>query len=345
MKIGLTYDLKGAYLAAGYAAEAVAEFDSEETIQALIESLERLGHKAVRIGNLFALVKQLSSCQTWDLVFNLAEGLHGRSREAQVPALLEAYGIPYTFSDPLTLAVCLDKAVSKRLVRAAGVATPDFFLVESPDQVAPRLAESGLDFPLLAKPNAEGTGKGVSAASVVGGAAELSALCARLLERHRQPVLVERFLPGREYTVGVLGTGARARVIGVMEIRFLADAEPGVYSFVNKQEYLERMAYAAVPEGAARDQAADLARAAYRALGCRDAGRVDLRADAAGRLHFLELNPLAGLNPVDSDLPILCGRCGLGYDELIAGILDSARERMPAALAGRRPAPDAAPAC
>jgi len=258
----------------------------------------------------------------WDLVFNICEGLKGRSREAQVPALLEAFGQPYTFADPLVMAVTLDKSVAKRLVRDHGLTTAPFALVER----AADVAAVDLPFPLFAKPVAEGTGKGVSPASLVRSKKELERVCRRLLARYAQPVLVETFLPGREFKVGILGSGPSARILGVLEVELLPGAEPGVYSYTNKERCEELVRYHLVDDPEAR-AAAELALACYRALECRDAGRVDLRSDAFGRPHFLEVNPLAGLHPTHSDLPILASLAGLGYDGLIAGIVASAAER------------------
>ncbi len=326
MRIGLTYDLKSDYLAAGLTPEAVAEFDSEETIAGLEQVLAGLGHAAVRVGNVFSLVAALGRGERWDLVFNLCEGLWGRSREAQVPALLEAYGLPYTFGDPLTLALTLDKGMAKRIVRDAGLATPAFLSVSSREEV--RDLRVPFAFPAFVKPVAEGTGKGVTLQSLVRDQAALQKQVARLLEQFQQPVLVERYLPGREVTVGILGTGRKARSLGVLEIHLGEKAEPGVYSYSNKQLYEDRVTYALVRDPAVVQEAEALALAAYQAFGCRDAGRVDLRADQDGRLHFLEINPLAGIHPVHSDLPILCRLQGIPYAELIAGILESASERL-----------------
>ena len=155
MRIGLTYDLRSEYLAMGYSEEATAEFDREETVDGIESALQRLGHATERIGHIRRLVERLAEGRRWDLVFNIAEGLNGIGREAQVPALLDAYGIPYTFSDPLVLGVCLHKGLTKLVVRDAGVPTPDFALVERPED----LARVGLPFPVFAKPVAEGTGK------------------------------------------------------------------------------------------------------------------------------------------------------------------------------------------
>jgi D-alanine-D-alanine ligase len=325
MLIGLTYDLRSEYLAAGYGEEETAEFDQAGTIDALDDALRSLGHRTDRIGNVVRLVGRLAAGDRWDLVFNIAEGLHGMGREAQVPALLDAFEIPYTFSDPLVMCVALDKALTKRIVRDAGVPTPPFAVVSSPRQAA----EVDLAPPLLAKPLAEGTGKGITERSVVRDLAALPALCEELLARYSQPVLVEGFLPGREFTVGLVGTGERAEVLGTLEIVLLAAAERGVYSYVNKEQCEQRVQYPLVrPENdPAVRQAEQFALRAWRAVGCRDGGRIDLRCDAAGEPQFIEVNPLAGLHPTHSDLPMLATALGIAYEELIDRIVRSAAER------------------
>lgn len=322
MLIGLTYDLRDDYRGLGLSEEQLAEFDNPETIAEIEAALRRLGHGVDRIGHVRRLAERLVAGHRWDLVFNICEGLAGRSREAQVPALLEAFGQPYTFADPLVMAATLDKAVAKRLVRDHGLATAPFALVER----AADIAAVDLPFPLFAKPVAEGTGKGVSPASLVRSKKELERVCRTLLARYAQPVLVETYLPGREFTVGIVGSGPRARIVGTLEVELLPGAEPGVYSYTNKERCEELVRYRLVDDPEAR-AAAELALACYRALECRDAGRVDLRSDAAGRPHFLEVNPLAGLHPTHSDLPILASLAGLGYDGLIGAIVASAAER------------------
>jgi D-alanine-D-alanine ligase len=262
----------------------------------------------------------------WDLVFNICEGLHGLGRESLVPALLEAHGIPCVFSDPVATGVTLHKALCKRVVRDLGLPTPEFAVVEAlADLDNPDLA--GLPFPLFAKPLAEGTGKGVTAASRIASPGELRRVCASLLREFRQPVLVERFLPGREFTVGIVGTGPAARVVGTMEIVLLQDAEPDVYTYVNKEE-CERLVHYRLANDEAAWRAGMVALEAYRGLGLRDAGRVDLRLDENGVPHFMEVNPLPGLHPEHSDLPILCTLGGITYQELLLAIMDSALERV-----------------
>jgi D-alanine-D-alanine ligase len=208
-----------------------AEFDRESTIDGIAGALSQLGHTPERIGAVTQLVPRLAAGERWELVFNIAEGMHGFGRESQVPAVLDAYRIPYTFSDPVVLGISLHKGWAKRVIRDLGLPTPDFAVVESDAQAA----AVALPYPLFAKPIAEGTGKGITAASKLNGPAELRTRCRELLERFRQPVLVERFLPGREYTVGITGSGSEARAVGTMEVLLRRQAEAGVYSYANKE--------------------------------------------------------------------------------------------------------------
>ncbi len=323
MRVGLTYDLRDDYRGSGLSDEALAEFDSAETIAELEAALRRLGLEVERIGHVRHLAQRLVAGDRWDFVFNIAEGLKGRAREAQVPALLEAYDIPYVFSDPLVMSATLDKAVAKRLVRDHGVPTAAFAVLES----AAAVAAVDLPYPVFAKPVAEGTGKGCTAASRCAHAGELRRTVRRLLARYSQPVLVEPYLPGREFTVGVVGTGAAAKVLAVMEIALRPGAEAGVYSYENKELCDSRVTYGLAYDGEAR-LAGETALAAYRALGCRDAGRVDVRSDAAGVPQFLEVNPLAGIHPTHSDLPILAGLAGVSYDDLVGQIVAACLARI-----------------
>jgi len=323
MLIGLTYDLRSEYLAEGWDPLDAAEFDDEDTLEALEAALSRLGHEVARIGHFRALAARLLGGERWDLVFNIAESYGGFGREALVPALLEAYGIPYTLSDPLVCAVTLQKAAAKRWLRDAGIATADFALVERITDVE-RIT---LPFPLFAKPVAEGSSKGVDRDSLTHDRAQLRAVCARLLERFAQPVLVERFLPGRELTVGVLGTGDAARAVGAMEVELQSGADDAGYTYANKQAWRERVRYRLADDGFAA-AASDLAVAAHRALGARDASRVDVRADERGAPAFIEINPLPGLNPETGDLPLLWRLGGRRFDELIGAIVASAEARI-----------------
>jgi len=319
----MTYDLRDDYLAEGYGEEETAEFDHPATIAAIEATLGDLGYQADRIGHLRALAKRLVAGERWDLIFNIAEGLRGFGREAQVPALLDAYAIPYTFSDPLILTLTLHKGMTKHVSRDLGIPTPDFNVIESPEEIAGLC----LPFPLFAKPVAEGTGKGVTAASKITDRSGLERVCRELLEAFRQPVLVEAFLPGREFTVGIIGTGREAFAPGVLEVHFTEKAEKDAYSYINKEDWHGRIEYRLAADPRAQ-LAEETSLAAWRGLGCRDGGRIDLRADANGIPHFIEVNPLAGLRPDHSDLPILCDLAGMPYRELIAGIMRSALKRI-----------------
>jgi D-alanine-D-alanine ligase len=326
MLIGFTYDLRSDYLAEGYGEEETAEFDQLGTIEAIEGALQAIGHDVDRIGHARNLVERLARGDRWELMFNICEGLRGAARESQVPALLDVYEIPYTFADAAVLAVCLDKALTKTVLRAAGLPTPNWHVVR---EIAD-LNKFNLLFPVIAKPIAEGTGKGIDAASKVKDEASLQTACRRLLATYHEPVLVERFLPGREFTVGVLGTNRDAAAIGTLEVLLGPNAEPDVYSYNNKEQSEALMSYRLVrasddPQVA---QAEALALAAWRAVGGRDGGRLDLRCDAEGQPQLMEINPLAGLHPTHSDLPMLCTAVGMEYVELIERIVESARLRI-----------------
>jgi D-alanine-D-alanine ligase len=322
MHIGITYDLRDDYLAQGYSEVETAEFDSKQTIDSLYAALRSFGHKVERIGNVKALVKALASGKRWDLVFNICEGMYGIGREAQVPALLDAYSIPYTFSSPDVMVTTMDKSLAKRIVQDAGLPTARFAVAEKDEDIS----SIRFPYPLFVKPLAEGTGKGVSAASRVETRSELTRACRDVIAQFKQPALVETFLPGREFTVGILGTGKEAEVIGVMETILLADAEAWCYSFANKENYVGRVEYRLVDDEEAR-LAAQTALKAWQALKCVDCGRIDLRSDARGIPHFLEANPLSGLRPHYSDLPILAEKAGMSYEALIGMIVYQACRR------------------
>lgn len=318
MRIGLVYDLRDDYRALGFSEEDVAEFDSIETIDELAAALVALGCTVIRVGRGQALAERFVGGERFDLVFSIAEGIKGRSREAQVPALCELFDQPYLFSDPLTLAASLDKEIAKRLVRDAGVPTPEFAVAYAS---AAELA-GWRSYPAFVKPLAEGTGKGCEAASLVQNESELAAAASRVLASYRQPALVEAYLPGREFTVGIAGNGKDARVLGVCEILLREHAEANVYSLHNKELCEELVIYQRADDAEAK-LAGVRALAAYRALQCRDAARIDFRSDAKGEPYFLEANPLAGLNPHHSDLPILAAQNGIGFVALIGMILDA----------------------
>jgi D-alanine-D-alanine ligase len=320
MRIGLTYDLRSWYLERGYTMDETAEFDKEETVKALEDVLKRLGYETERIGNVFELVEKLAAGNKWDMVFNIAEGLYGDGRESVVPALLDQYRIPYVFSGPVVMGVSLNKYLARLVVEAAGVPV-------SPGIIAVTVRDlddaSTLTYPLFVKPVAEGTGKGITTRSVVHDNASLVALVTELLEKYNQPVLIEEYLPGREFTVGVTGSGTDVNVIGGMEV-ICKDNLP--YSVEVKENYQDIVKYLLIDDSC-RDECNAVALASWRALNAIDACRVDMKADRNGRICFIEANPLAGLNPVHSDLPILARFNGVEYDSLMEMIMNSAINR------------------
>jgi D-alanine-D-alanine ligase len=323
MITGLTYDLKTTYLQQGFSHEEVAEFDTEETIAGIESTLNELGYQTERIGNIVELTNALASGKRWDLVFNIAEGLCGIGREAQVPALLDAFRIPYVFSDPMVLSLTLHKGMAKHVIRGHGIPTAAFALVKNEND----LENISLEYPLFIKPVAEGTGKGISGKSLVINPDELKDRTIDLLERFKQPVLVEEFLPGREFTVGITGTGEESKPCGIMEVIVHSKEEEQIYSLINKEQYESGVAYS-LPEKEITERCYEIALKSWNALECRDGGRVDLRLDKHGVPNFIEVNPLAGLNPIHSDLPILCRMNGISYTELISKIMQSALKRI-----------------
>ncbi|HEY9161338.1 MAG TPA: D-alanine--D-alanine ligase [Desulfomonilia bacterium] len=324
MLIGLTYDLKDDYLKEGFSKEETAEFDSIETIEAIEKSLLSLGYETERIGNSKQLIKKLASGKTWDMVFNIAEGMYGTGRESLVPALLDEYRIPYTFSDPLVLSLCLHKGITKSIVRNHGIATADFEIIEDER----RLEAIELSYPLFIKPACEGTGKGIDGSSKIDSPEGLKATVPRLLAAYKQPLLVETYLPGREFTVGITGTGEDSRCVGAMEVLLKKGArEELIYSYYNKSNYEQIIDYC-IPEKEVLDSCSEMALAVWKSLGCRDAGRIDMRMDDKGILNFMEVNPLAGLNPIHSDLPIIARLNAISYEAIIDEIMKSAQKRM-----------------
>jgi D-alanine-D-alanine ligase len=323
MKVGLTYDLRSDYLKEGFSEEETAEFDKESTVEAIELALHKLGYETDRIGHFKALIGRIYRGDRWDIVFNICEGMHGIGREAQVPALLDAYNIPYTFSDPLVLALTLHKGMTKSVMRDSGIPTPDFAVVETVKD----LNNVHLPYPLFVKPNSEGSGKGIGFNSKVNNPEELRTTCLAQWETIAQPLLIETFLPGREFTTGILGTGEKSFSVGSMEVIFNSSAKEKIYSYDIKTNYEQYVSYA-LPENEMADKCSELALKAWRALGCRDAGRIDIRADRNGVPNFIEVNPLAGLNDITSDLPILARMNGYTYDFIIKTIMDSAIKRI-----------------
>ena len=322
MKIGLTYDLRSEYLNMGYSEEATAELDKEETIAGIENALQSLGYETERIGHVRQLMQQLLNGSRWDLVFNICEGIYGDGRESMVPALLDHWQIPYVFSGPATLAMGLDKAICKRLVRDAGLPTPAFAVVHSIGE----LDNPKPPFPLFIKPVSEGTGKGIDNHSLVRNESQYRQVTTRLLTEFHQPVLIESYLPGREFTVGIVGNGKQATVIGVMEV-LINSRDEKIYSYSNKENYETTVHYQSI-HGQLYWKCADLALLIWDSMGANDAGRIDIKLNASGEPEFMEINPLAGLNLHHSDLPILSRLNGISFEELIEMIMHAAHSRL-----------------
>lgn len=315
----------------------------------------RLGHDVVMLGDGRELIQKLLDHPP-DLVFNFAEGQGiGRSREARVPALLEMLGIPYTGSDPLTMAVTLDKECAKRLVASAGVAVPRDVVIPNSRGMAlqSRPGDSGepsreaevasrLPYPVLVKPAWEGSSKGIRNRCLVRTPGELPDVVDWLQRQQRQPVLVEEFIEGDELTVGVLGNGP-AEVMGIMRVLPVEPTEHFIYGLEIKRDYRRLVRYecpAPLASNVAR-RVQEAALTAYRVLGCRDVSRIDFRL-RDGIPYFLEVNPLPGLNPEDSDLVIMARLLGWSYDRLVETILQAAENRLGIAVeSGETPSPAA----
>jgi D-alanine-D-alanine ligase len=329
-----------------------AEWDSASTIDAVAAALAAYG-EVVRLEATPEFPERLRAARP-DLVFNIAEGLHGANREAHVPAVCEFYGIPYSGSDPFTLSLCLDKARTKEILSYHRVPTAPFVLVESREDLhrllggASPLAPPSDILPLFVKPVHEGSSKGITERNFVRSADALEAQVRFLLETYEQPVLVEEFLPGAEFTCGVLGNGAGARVLPIVALDFHslpAGAVP-IYGFEAKwvwdrpEEPLAIFECPARVSETLRAAIEKVALRAYRVLGCRDWSRIDVRLDADGVPNVVEVNPLPGILPDPADnscLPKAARAAGLSYDELIQSCLLHAAERTGVALR-RRPA-------
>lgn len=324
IRIGFTFNLKRIASSPGGEVDSDAEYDSPKVIAAVRGALESFGHEVVELEATPELPVRLASAAV-DVVFNLAEGLQGRSREAQVPALLELLDIPYSGSDAATMSLALDKALAKRVVAQAGIPTAPFLVMHTGDEPLP----ADLTFPVIVKPVAEGSSKGVLKSSVVEDEAQLRALARAVAAKYRQGALVESFLPGREFTVALLGE-REPRVLPPMEIVFINPAaKHPVYAFDHKLDWSTDLRYdrPAQVDPPLHAELERVARGVFEVLGCRDLARVDLRLDAAGRVSFIEINPLPGLSPGWSDLCLIAESAGLDYRGLIGEIIAPAIRR------------------
>jgi D-alanine-D-alanine ligase len=337
---------KNAPLEPGMPADFWADLDSEHTVEAIADALRQTGYKVTFLEGDVTLYDRLRELRP-DICFNICEGHFGDSREAQVPAILEMLRIPYTGSGVLTLALALEKPMTKRVLTYHALPTPAFQVFERPNEPL----NSDLIFPLFAKPSRQGTGMGISPQSIVYDESQLRAQVTRLLEEYREPILIERFIDGRDVTVGMVGNLVAPVAWRVPEdeeaprivrgLQFLppleiglgeyAEGEAGLYTYRAKVDLVDLLTYIC-PAQLDADQVEELnwlAAAVFRVIGCLDVARVDFRLDAADgdRPYILEINPLPGLSPGISDLVIEAEAAGISHPALINLILDHALER------------------
>ncbi|MDR0842310.1 MAG: ATP-grasp domain-containing protein [Acidobacteriota bacterium] len=343
MKVGLTYNMKredteeSQEPPGGVSVDSQAEWDAPETIAAISAAIgER--HDVILIDAAVDAAKdawEVLRKTRPDIVFNIAEGSTGPCREGYIPSILEHLGIPYTASDPLTLNICLDKSRTKEILAYHGIPTARFRVITGRDDHCPGGAPH---YPLVVKPLYEGSSKGIYDNSLVRTRGEMIERTTWLMGNYRQPALVEEFLPGREFTVAILGNGDKARALPIVEILFDSLPEGGnpIYSFEAKWVWDQSSNPLRIFECPARldeklkTEIENLCLDAYRVLRCRDWCRVDVRLDAEGLPHILELNPLPGVLPQPEDnscFPKAARAAGMGYNQLINAVLDIACER------------------
>jgi len=327
MKIGLAYDLKIAVpLDQTGPEDALEEYDSKETVEIIAAALTALGHSVVMLGGGEEFLDSIRR-ERVDIVFNIAEGRgNSRSRESQVPGVLEMLGIPYTGSDAHCLTVCLDKPLAKKLVAAEGVATPQWQIVTDEEELS-RVAWGQFPFPAIVKPAYEGSSKGIRLSSVAENREQMTKEVSRLLEDYRQPVMVEEFISGDEVTVGIIGN-TPPRLVGIMRIVPRKREGRFVYSLEVKRDYLNLVDYECPPKLAdeIKERITLASLKVFKVLGCRDFARLDFRVGPDGVPCFLEINPLPGLGSY-SDLVIMAQRLGWTHQGLIQAVLEAALKR------------------
>ncbi|KPK99033.1 MAG: hypothetical protein AMJ95_01055 [Omnitrophica WOR_2 bacterium SM23_72] len=322
--VGLTYDLKTDYeFKEGDPKDANAEFDVPSTIKVIAKAIESCGFKVKRIGNVTKLLEKMDHLDV-DIVFNISEGISGRNRESQVPILLEMIGKPFVGADALTLSLTLDKIMAKKIFIAEGIPTPRFFEVRNADEL---IHTDHCKFPLIVKPRFEGSSKGLSEDSRVKNKEELKKQVEFIVNTYKQPALIEEFISGQEFTVAVIGN-EQPRALPIVQIkidgRFQLNNK--FYTFARiSSDRLEYICPARISQKL-KKKIMDLAVRTYRAVECRDFGRVDFRVDKEGNPYVLEINPLPSLSTEDVFM-LVAKNIGITYEEMIGQILDSAIKR------------------
>ena len=329
MKVALTYNLKKKDNTKP--ADYFSEFDSEETIKAIVSSLESKGHTVEKIDVEYPRLFSYFRNNRVDMVFNIAEGKCGKFRESEVPAILDYLNIPYTGSSTFSLALALNKALTKKILKAEGIPTPDFqIFLTGREELNP-----SLKFPLIVKPNYEGSAKGINKNNVVHKKEDLYQKVRELIGHYKQEALVEEFIEGKELTVGILENG-KTTVLPILEIDFSSCEKSGEYFYSWKmKEYQGNTELGTTPtfHCPARlnnnDEVAvkEAALRTHRAVGCLDISRTDIRLNKEGVPYVLEINPLPGLDPKESNFPIMAYAAGMKYGDIIEAILMSASER------------------
>jgi len=329
VRIGLSCDLKETMpeQQAG-SDDDLEEYDSPETVELIATSLEAGGHTVVMLGGGREFLENILGRKV-DFVFNIAEGRGNyRSREAQVPSILEMLNIPYSGSDPQCLSICLDKPLTKKLVASAGVYTPRWRVINTRQELC-QINGGDFPFPAIVKPAYEGSSKGIRLTSVVEGSQQAIEVIEDLLRRYHQPVMIEEFITGDEVTLGIIGNSP-PKVLGMMRILPKRRDAYFVYSLEVKRNYLDLVEYEcpACLNSKVLQNLEESGLNAFRSLGCRDFARLDFRVSPEGVPYFLEINPLPGLG-THSDLVIMARALGWTHRELIAGVLNAALEGYP----------------
>lgn len=321
--VGISYNLKKGLVSA--CEDMEAEYDSYDTIEAISNVFRAHGAEVIALEADCNFVEKLKNSDV-NFVFNIAEGTNGRGREAHVPAILNFFGIPFSGSDETTLGLSLDKALTKRFLSTYQINTPNYSVINSSDYCL----IPALSFPLIIKPNYEGSGKGISDLAVVDNKEVLDKLVSKNLKLYDQPMLIEEFIKGREYTVGILGNGPDMIVFEPMEICYLSNKrENMIYSYNVKKNYKSFVEYKCPSclDYEILDKMKKTASTIYTALDCKDFSRIDFRLSEDGTIHFIEINPLPGLAPGYSDYPMLAQFCGMDYETLVLNILNSGLKR------------------
>lgn len=338
MRIGLAYDLKEDVekelrLAFPPLEDALEEYDCAETVGAIASVLVNSGHSVTKLGGGRSFLNNVLRYNV-DFVFNIAEGRGNyRSREAQVPSVLEMLGIPYSGSDPQCLSICLDKPLTKKIVAMSGIRTPKWELASNVSQLT-SIGLTQLALPAFIKPSYEGSSKGIRTNSIARTTSQLIQIATSLIEHYQQPALIEEFIPGDDITVGIIGNSP-AKILGIMRVLPKENTQHFVYSLEMKRKWEQLLEYEcpANLSPAVVQQIIVASTRIFDVLGCRDFARLDFRLGEDGNLYFLEINPLPGLNPKSSDLPIMANKLGLTYQHLILEILNSALQRYPQCVA------------